>query len=247
MAGIADRRGAFAAFDVRRVAGIADRRGAFAAFDGGGTVERLRHVEPLTGAARSPRSMFAALPESLTGRNGRTATACRIGCRRIRRTLADGRTVADDTRPTAAEIADNSDTSNNSWGYLCMCPAVERLAFQAVELRTSAAFRAVELSGVRNGSAERRRPGANGCARCARLPASDGGADGRTANRRGAFAAFDVAGIADRPRTVERRDGLPTNPAKRRGTGANGCRDSKADGQRLNRRRAESGDIGRNR
>ncbi len=55
----------------------------------------------------------------------RTATACRIGCRRIRRTLADGRTVADDTRPTAAEIADNSDTSNHSRGYLCMCPAVD--------------------------------------------------------------------------------------------------------------------------
>ena len=33
------------------------------------------------------------------------------------------RTVADDTRLTAAEIADNSDTSNNSRCYLCMCPA----------------------------------------------------------------------------------------------------------------------------
>ena len=36
-------------------------------------------------------------------------------------------------------------------------------------------------------------------------------------------------------------DGLATNPAKRRGTGANGCRDCRADGQRLNGRRAESG------
>ena len=42
-------------------------------------------------------------------------------------------------------------------------------------------------------------------------------------------------------------DGLATNPAKRRGTGANGCRDCKANGQRLNGRRAISGDIGRNR
>ena len=36
-------------------------------------------------------------------------------------------------------------------------------------------------------------------------------------------------------------DGLATNPAKRRGTGANGCHDCKANGQRWHGRRAESG------
>jgi len=63
--------------------------------------------------------------------------------------------------------------------------------------------------------------------------------------------ALQAHGTAGRARTRPARadataGGCGVFPAKLGGRDANGCRDSKADGQRLRTRREESGDIGRN-